>query len=49
MAKFTKELMTIYGAGNLEIMLQEFPLEQAAEAHQAIEGRKTMGKVVLTV
>ncbi len=49
MAKFTKELMTIYGAGNLEIMLQEFPLEKAAEAHQAIEGRKTMGKVVLTV
>jgi len=49
MTKFTKELMTIYGAGNLEIMLQEFPLEKAAEAHQAIEGRKTMGKVVLTV
>lgn len=49
MAKFTKELMTIYGAGNLEIMLQEFPLEKAAEAHQAIEGRKTMGKVVLTI
>lgn len=28
---------------------QTFPLAQAAEAHRALEGRKTTGKVVLTV
>ncbi|MDH3529443.1 MAG: quinone oxidoreductase [Acidobacteriota bacterium] len=48
MAAFTGELMTAYGAGNLEISVVEFPLEKAVEAHQAIEGRRTTGKVVLT-
>lgn len=49
MAKFTGELMQHLGAGNLEISVTEFPLEKASEAHAAIENRKTMGKVVLTV
>ena len=49
MAKFTQELVEYHKDGKLEITLQEFPLENAAQAHQAIEGRKTMGKVVLTI
>jgi NADPH:quinone reductase len=49
LANFTGELMEHIINGRLEIMVQEFPLAQAAEAHRAIEGRKTMGKVVLTV
>ena len=47
--KFTKELLEHLGAGRLKIQVTEFPLEQAREAHEAIENRKTMGKVVLTV
>ena len=47
--KFTKELLEHLGAGRLKIQVTEFPLEQAKEAHEAIEGRKTTGKVVLTV
>lgn len=48
MAAFTGELMKAYGAGNLKINVQEFPLEKAVDAHRAIEGRETTGKVVLT-
>ena len=47
--KFTKELLEHLGAGRLKIQVTEFPLEQAREAHEAIENRKTTGKVVLTV
>ena len=47
--KFTKELLEHLGAGRLKIQVTEFPLEQAREAHEAIENRKTMGKVVLKV
>ncbi|MEO8074225.1 MAG: quinone oxidoreductase [Acidobacteriota bacterium] len=47
--KFTKELLGNLGAGLLKIQVTEFPLEQAREAHEAIENRKTTGKVVLTV
>lgn len=46
---FTRELLEHIRAGRLQIQVTEFPLEQAAEAHRAIEGRKTTGKVVLTV
>ncbi len=46
---FTKELLEHLGAGRLKIQVTEFPLEQAREAHEAIENRKTMGKVVLKV
>lgn len=46
---FTKELLRHFSAGRLKIQVTEFPLEQAREAHEAIENRKTTGKVVLTV
>lgn len=46
---FTKELLEHLGAGRLKIQVTEFPLENAREAHEAIENRKTTGKVVLTV
>ena len=49
MAKFTGELLEHFKAGRLEVSVTEFPLEQAAAAHRAMEGRKTTGKVVLTV
>ena len=47
--KFTRELLEHLAAGRLKIQVTEFPLEQAREAHEAIENRKTTGKVVLTV
>lgn len=46
---FTEELLGHISAGRLQIQVTEFPLAQAAEAHRAIEGRKTTGKLVLTV
>ena len=49
MAAFAKELMTHIAAQRLQVIVNEFPLEQAADAHDALEGRRTMGKVVLTV
>lgn len=49
MAKFSGELMQQIAAKSLQVSVTQFPLEQAAEAHRAIEGRKTTGKVVLTV
>ena len=45
--RFTKELLEHIAAGRLKIQVTEFPLDSAAEAHAAIEGRKTMGKLVL--
>ncbi|HXH69612.1 MAG TPA: zinc-binding dehydrogenase [Pyrinomonadaceae bacterium] len=49
MAAFTTELMAHIVENRLEVIVNEFPLEQAREAHNALESRKTMGKVVLTV
>lgn len=49
LAGFTEELMRHIHEGRLQIMVTEFPLAEAAQAHRAIEGRQTMGKVVLTV
>lgn len=46
--RFTKELLEHLGAGRLKIQLTEFPFEQVKDAHDAIERRKTTGKVVLT-
>ncbi len=46
---FTKELLGHLKGNRLQIQVTEFPLEQAREAHEAIESRKTTGKVVLTV
>jgi len=47
--KFTRELLEHINAGHLKIQVTEFPLEQVREAHEAIESRKTTGKVVLKV
>ena len=47
-ARFSGELVQSFANGNLKVSVTEFPLQQAAEAHRAIEGRKTTGKVVLT-
>jgi len=49
LAGFTQELMSHMGDDRLQVMVQEFPLAEAAEAHAAIEGRKTIGKIVLTI
>jgi NADPH2:quinone reductase len=49
MEKFTGELLQHIAAGLLQVSVTEFPLEQAAEAHRAMEARKTTGKVVLIV
>ncbi len=46
---FTKEFLGHLRENRLQIQVTEFPLEQAREAHEAIENRKTTGKVVLTV
>ena len=48
MYKYTGELMKMVADKSLKIEVTEFPLEQAAEAHEALEGRKTTGKVILT-
>lgn len=48
-AAFTKELMSHIAENRLEVIVNEFPLEKAQDAHNALEGRKTMGKVVLTI
>lgn len=47
--RFTKELLGHLGAGRLKIQVTEFPFEQVKEAHDAIESRKTTGKVVLKI
>ncbi|HWA10085.1 MAG TPA: quinone oxidoreductase [Opitutaceae bacterium] len=42
------ELFAWLGAGKLKVRIgATFPLTQAAEAHRALEGRKTTGKVLL--
>ncbi|QIK64820.1 quinone oxidoreductase [Leucobacter viscericola] len=44
------DLFDAIAAGDLDIRIgARFPLEDAADAHRALEGRKTTGKVVLTV
>jgi NADPH2:quinone reductase len=48
-AEFTGELLEHMNAGRLEVTVTEFPLEEAAAAHRAMEGRKTTGKVILTI
>lgn len=47
--KFTGELLEHLGAGRLKIRITEFPFDRVKEAHDAIENRKTTGKVVLTI
>lgn len=48
-AAFAGELLRHVAEKRLHLEITEYPLEQAAEAHKAIEGRKTTGKVVLTM
>jgi NADPH2:quinone reductase len=44
----SKELFDWIGRGQLHLRIgATFPLEQAAEAHKALEGRLTTGKVLL--
>ena len=44
------ELFAWLKAGKLSVRIgATFPLAQAAEAHRALEGRKTTGKVLLVV
>lgn len=48
--KALMEMMQSIAEGKLELIVgQTFPLAEAAEAHRAMEARKTSGKVVLTV
>ncbi|HEY0659100.1 MAG TPA: zinc-binding dehydrogenase [Pyrinomonadaceae bacterium] len=48
-AVFTGELMSLIAKKQLQIQVTEYPLEQAAQAHKAIESRQTTGKIILTV
>ena len=44
----TSDLFGWIGSGTLRIRMEfEFPLNDAAEAHKALAGRKTTGKVLL--
>jgi NADPH2:quinone reductase len=44
------DLFRWYAAGELDVRVDRtWPLEQAAEAHRYMEGRQTVGKVLLTV
>ena len=46
--KRTSDLFSWIEAGKLRLRLEfEYPLAQAADAHRALEGRKTTGKVLL--
>ena len=48
---FTPSLREILGwisSGDLELIIgARYPLEKATEAHEALEGRKTIGKIIL--
>lgn len=48
-AEFAAELLEHVREKRLQITVTEYPLEKAGDAHRAIEGRKTTGKVVLAV
>lgn len=46
----TRDLFGWIASGELKLRIERtFPLSDAAEAHRALEGRKTAGKVLLTV
>lgn len=48
-AAYAQELAELVGKGRLRVSVQSFPLAEAAAAHAAMEGRRTTGKLVLTV
>jgi NADPH2:quinone reductase len=42
------DLFAWIGEGSLQVIIgAEYPLAEAAEAHRALEGRRTTGKVLL--
>jgi NADPH:quinone reductase len=44
-----RELVGLVASGELRVVTENaFPLTEVAEAHRAVEGRRTVGKVVLT-
>ena len=46
----TDELFSSVIAGTLKVRVdQSYQLEQVAEAHRALEGRKTIGKLLLSL
>ena len=46
--KMSAELLEVVQTGSVKIEVnQEFPLQQAADAHRALEGRQTTGATVL--
>ncbi len=48
--KAATELFEVIESGKLKVEIkQRFPLRDAAEAHRALEARKTSGSTVLTV
>jgi NADPH2:quinone reductase len=45
-----RELFEVVSSGKVKIEVQQrFPLANAAEAHRALQGRKTTGSTILTV
>lgn len=43
-----KEILAWISSGNLKLIIgARYPLEKAREAHEALEGRKTTGKIIL--
>jgi NADPH:quinone reductase-like Zn-dependent oxidoreductase len=47
-AQAVPQLLELAGQGTIKSVIRHvFPLEEAAEAHRAISGRHTTGKVVL--
>jgi NADPH:quinone reductase-like Zn-dependent oxidoreductase len=50
MAEAQTELFAMYGAGQIKPVVSEsYPLSDAISALKALAGRKTYGKVVLTL
>jgi NADPH2:quinone reductase len=44
------EIFRLYGEGKIKpVISKTFPLEQGAAAHQYIQDRKNIGKVILAV
>jgi NADPH2:quinone reductase len=45
-----RELFDVVASGKVKIEVQQrFPLKDAAEAHRALQARKTTGSTILTV
>lgn len=46
--RYTRELLENVRAGRLQVQVTEFPFERVQDAHEALESRRTTGKLVLT-